>query len=220
MGPSSAQVGCYAVYLSVRERRPLIRASQVRSNLAAVRHLDDAVMVSDIFDELGETIVSWLDGDAIPLWVPLEVDQQLFAAIHQRAGLAGVRNCGRKAMLEVAGMPSFRPLVQATVRIFGLTPASLFRLGPKAWCYAVRNAGELVYLGGEVGAPQLRYVGAPDTVLDDEVYMHSIAASFEAAIWYAGMRGTVEFEFTEAGVDFVAAWRDAEGHGPGDAMGA
>jgi len=201
----------------VRERRPLIRSSQVRSNLAAVRRLDDPVVVSDILDELGETIVSWLETSAVPLWIPMEVDQQLFSAIHGRAGKQGVRLCGRAAMLEVAGLPSFRPLVQATVRVFGLSPSSLFRLGPKAWHYAVRNAGELVYLGGDDDAPQLRYVDAPASVLDDETYVHSIAASLEAAIWYAGLRGEVTWTIGKDGIDFRGTWNEGRSSG---ALGA
>jgi hypothetical protein len=76
-------------------------------------------------------------------WLPLEVHLSLNEAAREVAGAGTYARAWTAAMIHTFEQPILKPIVEAGVRLFGLTPLTFARLAPRAWDLLVRDAGAL-----------------------------------------------------------------------------
>jgi hypothetical protein len=126
-------------------------------------------------------------------WLPIEIDLGLCRIVQAAVGEAGLRAWGRAAALRSIQGSLFRPLVDASIRVFGLKPATLLRLAPLVWRSTFRGAGGLT----------VRLIEP----MRERAFLLTIAGSLEAAFELAGRPGTIELVVPPEGDPrFIASW--------------
>ena len=122
-----------------RDRFPRVRAQATQDTLASF---------SELIDNGRERLVARMPADALAQidstpstgWVPIDVDRHVPAMVVAELGQDGAyaffrAHCRRQ--LEIS--PLLKSTIAATVRLFGLTPASLARAAPVGWDVIFRD---------------------------------------------------------------------------------
>jgi hypothetical protein len=139
-------------------------------------------------------------------WLPIEIDLALCRIVQASVGEAGLRAWGRASALRSIQGSLFRPLVDASIRVFGLMPATLLRLAPLIWRSTFRDAGGLTVRLTAPRAATAQLAGLPEP-MREHAFLLSIAGSLEAAFELAGRPGTIELVEPPAGDPrFIASW--------------
>jgi hypothetical protein len=142
-------------------------------------------------------------------WLPVEVMVSLCRSVHAAAGDDGVRAWRRAAMRRSVESSLFRPLLDATVRLLGLTPAALLRLVPRLWGSSYREAGQIAVELDPPLAAAVRLIALPGP-MRERVVLVSMAGGLEALLETVGCTGEVRLvEPVEADVVITASWRPA-----------
>jgi len=150
-------------------------------------------------------------------WVPFALNLAIIDAAYEVLDLPMFRKFSRDVALTFVKRPILSALLDASTRLFGVKPQSLFRWSPRAWQALFRNCGRLEYEAtGSPTESRLRLLELPTQVLASGAFVIGMAASFEAVFTITRTRGTVEVlssERTSGEVCFLA--RDFENFGNG-----
>jgi hypothetical protein len=139
-------------------------------------------------------------------WIPIEIDLDLCRIVQAAAGEEGIRAWGRAAVLRTIESSLFRPLVDTSIRVFGLTPVTLLRLAPLIWRSTFRGAGQITVKLTAPRTATVQTAGLP-AAMRERAFLHSIAGSLEAAFELAGDAGTILLVDPPDGEPrFVATW--------------
>ena len=183
---------------------PEMRAAQLKEDLPALSELGEAPAAA-ILARLDPEVLRRIEAATRVDWLPLAVDLALVRAVRDEVGDDGLRRWGRAAARRNANA-LFRPLIEAAVRLFGFTPAGVFRFLPQAWKAAFRGCGELRVDPVSHGELRIVLVAPPDAARDP-AFLASIAGAFEVVYETCGMDGRVQVERVEPGeVVFRATW--------------
>jgi hypothetical protein len=172
-----------------------MRAAHIKENLAAVHDLP-ADQAAAVLAACGPELVRSIEDAARVAWLPVEVDVALTLAVHQATGDAGVRRWSRQTLLKTSQQPLLRTVVEAGVRIFGMTPRGLYRWVPHGWGTIYREGGELTFeaRAGDSAVLIHHDIPAPMRSLP---YLVGMAGAFEAVLDLAQADGEVELEYVE-----------------------
>lgn len=184
---------------------PAMRASHMKSNLQALRDLgpDNERRVREL---VSPATLATIDDNPRTSWLPVELDVELTDAIDQVMGREGTRRWSKEALLKSMEGPLLRPIIDAALRLFGVTPASVFGFLPRAWGAVYRDCGTIEL--GDVAESSLHvlYRGVPDAMAAD-AYLDGIAGALEAVLELCKKSGRVTVEPVQGGqTRFVVEW--------------
>lgn len=120
-------------------RFPRVRAQATQDTIASF---------SERIDDGRERLVAHIPADVLAEiertpstgWIPIEVERHVPSAVVAELGQDGAYIFFRQHLREqLEGSPLLKSTVAATVRLFGLTPASLARAAPVGWEVAFRD---------------------------------------------------------------------------------
>ena len=183
-----------------------MRAAQLKEDLAALAALGH-VEASRVLAEVEPATLRLIERASRVDWLPIEVDLELVHAIYGVAGEEGLRAWGREAVLRSIETSIFKPLVDAVVRVFGLSPGPLLRAAPQAWKTTFRGCGEMSVTVAPEGGARIVLSNLPQ-VLVERPFLLSISGSLEAALVVARTEGTVRLVATVGtnGAEYEATW--------------
>lgn len=97
-------------------------------------------------------------------WINAEHQLAVDTAIAEGLGDDALERRLRAYVSRARESPLFRPLISGAVSLFGLTPASLYRILPRAWDMTSRNAGVIYVRPLGDRAHEIRYDELPEVM--------------------------------------------------------
>jgi hypothetical protein len=184
-----------------------IRAQQLKQDLQALVELGHD-QASFILASVSPRDLRTIQQAGPTDWLPIELELELCRRIHATAGDDGIRAWGLASLRAGIEGPLLKPMLETTIRMFGLSPAALLRLGPLAWRSAFREAGRLdvTMVPGQAGIARL--CGLPE-VMFERAFLLSIAGCLETVFAVTGHPGAVQL--VEPVVEeprFILSWAD------------
>lgn len=184
-----------------------VRAAQLQEDLIALHEMGEELENRVLADVSAEVLSAIREATRVA-WLPLvEVNEPLLRAIRVHAGDEGLRDWARAAALRSATSRLFGPIVDALVRMFGLSPSVLLRVPPVAYAATFRGMGELKQLSSVPHCVRYTLRGLPAEI-DREQFLIVLAGAIESALVHSKVTGRVEVLPGEAGADaiFEARW--------------
>jgi hypothetical protein len=187
-----------------------MRATHTKSLLRSVRKLLTHEQ-NEILKAFGDEGVEKIDAAIAVGWLTMTVHMGLSDAIRAVIGSARNIQIWRETMTETYDRVLLRGFIDATVGLFGLTPASLFRQGPYIYRQLTRGLGELTVdeqADKESGIVSL--VGFPAHDYDLTCYAEGLQGCLESSITRGRGKGTVtltDIDHESGSLRFHAAWR-------------
>ncbi|MEO7112598.1 MAG: hypothetical protein ABI183_19285 [Polyangiaceae bacterium] len=187
-----------------------MRATHTKSLLRSVRKLL-ANEQTQILETFGRDRVEKVDGAIAVGWLPMTVHMGLSDAI--RAVIGSTRNIQiwRETMTETYDRVLLRGFIDATVGLFGLTPASLFRQGPYIHRQLTRGLGELsVEEQADKEGGIVSLFGFPAQEFDLDCYAEGLQGCLESSITRGRGKGTITLtdkDDKRGNLRFHAVWR-------------
>jgi len=169
-------------------RQPEMRAGQLRTDLESLGDLPggDQVRAS-----LSPATIQQIQQSGGTKWLPLALDIELAEAVSRSLGEGATRDWSRRSMIKGADGPLLRPIVQATIKVFGLQAAGLLRFAPRIWPSLFRNCGELVVTCSDQ-CLQLTLINAPEIIVRSRPFLLSLAGAFDGVITLCKGKGRAE----------------------------
>lgn len=185
---------------------PEMRAAQLKEDLTALKDLGHDV-ASRILADLPAPLLRRIVHSTRVDWLPFELCLDLTRAVHEVGGDDGVRRWARAAVGRSVATSLFKPLVETAIRLFGVSPASIFRVAPQAWQQSFRGCGDLVVLSQAPGTCRLALRDVPPAVRDRAFFL-SIAGALEAPFDTCEVEGQVRLlePSSDLSAEFEATW--------------
>ncbi|MBI5542333.1 MAG: hypothetical protein HY901_00465, partial [Deltaproteobacteria bacterium] len=129
----------------------------------------------------------------------------------QVAGEEAIREWSRRSILLSFEGPLLRPLVEASVKVFGLTPISWLQWIPRLWPSMCRNCGTLEVGETSPSRCTIHFAKAPPALVQSRPFLISLCGSCEGVIQLCKVKGRVEHELDpRTGVVLLRArWNEA-----------
>jgi hypothetical protein len=187
---------------------PLIRASNIQQNLKSLNMFSPSIS-EQIKQQIPEAVLSQVTTAARSEWLPLELDIAVTEAVCKVAGTQNLIDWSRDALVKSADGPLIGPFVRGSLRLFGITPAGLYKLGPKIWSVVYRNCGIASY---KVVASKLVHVtieGVPMIMRQSNAYLLGVGGAIEAPMVFCRVKGKIKLDpslETPSSVCYVASW--------------
>ena len=166
-----------------------MRAAQLKEDLLALQVLGNDV-ASRILADLPPSLLRRIVHATRVDWLPVETYLELLSAIQPHAGDDGLRRWARAAVGRSIATSFFKPLVETAIRLFGVSPASIFKVAPQAWQQAFRGGGDLVVLGLGPGTCRVGLRDLPPH-LGNRNFLVSIEGALEAPLDVCKVEGQV-----------------------------
>ena len=168
-----------------------MRATHTKALLRSVRKLPPSDH-HEILRTVGDEVVEKVDAAIGVGWISMTIHMLLSDTI--RAKIGSERNIAlwRETMTETYDRVLLRGFIDASVDLFGLTPASLFRQGPYIHRQLTRGLGVLtveLYSDAESGIVDL--AGFPAKEFDLACYAEGLQGCLESSITRGRGRGSV-----------------------------
>ena len=177
---------------------PAIKASYFQANVSALELLGplrvriESMMAAEIEATRKASRADWL---------PMAWDQKLTRVVADIAGPEGVVVTNRGAFVDAASGPFLRPIIQGTIRVFGVTPRALLRSVDRAWRAGSKNAG---YMDVEIGESE-GWVHHRD-MQADEVWYLGLVGVLEGILEVTGFEGTATMSLAPDGHPVYHCW--------------
>ena len=94
-------------------------------------------------------------------WISAEHQLAVDGAIERALGPEALENLVRAYVSKAVATPLFRPFMRGATSLFGVNPASLYRVMPRAWALTSRNAGVIAEQGLGERSHEVRYESLP-----------------------------------------------------------
>ena len=186
-----------------------MRAAQTQSLLAAVERLP-AGERAKIRALIGEAAVERAR-EALPVsFLPMSLHMHVSDCIRDVVGPARNVEVWRETMLLAFDRPLLRSFVDMTTRIFGISPAGLFKRSQKVNELITRNAGSLTFALTGPHEGTLTLVGFPAHQFRFACYVEGVAGCLEATIALCRCTGTVKVveQGADGRVTYAIEWRE------------
>jgi len=185
-----------------------MRAAQLKEDLLALRELGHDVASRILADLPPRTLQRIVQSTRVD-WLPIELYLELLLAIRATSGDDGVRRWALAAVKRSIDSSLLRPLVEVAIRLFGLSPSSLFKISSQVWQQILRGCGEIVVLSHGPGACRIGLRGTP-YALQHPAFYHSIGGALEAAFATCNVEGQVRLVTPSADLtaEFEATWTE------------
>lgn len=182
------------------------RAARLKEDLLALMALGED-RASLILAGLPPRDLRRIERSAPEEWLPVEIMVALCRAVHAAVGDDGVRAWRRAARRNAFEGSLFRPLLDASIRMLGVTPRALLRLVPLVWGASFREAGTVAVELATAGTASVRLCDLPWAMRERAVLL-SLAGGLEAILAAVGCTGEVRLEQpAEGDVLLLASWK-------------
>lgn len=181
-----------------------MRAGQMKAELASAEQLPQAAAIKAALRP--ETLKAITEAKTAA-WLPLELDVELNEAVLEAVGEEATRAWARQAMLKSFEGPLLRPLVDACVKLFGMSPLSWIKWIPQLWRAMVRDGGQLEVVEDSANSATLAYQDVPPFA-SSPGFLVSMCGAFEGALALTHHQGRVSYlvDDTRKAVFFKATW--------------
>lgn len=184
-----------------------MRARAVRDAIAAFDdHVDDGrERLRAIIPEQSWAVITEARGLG---WIPLEHDQYVPASIAALLGPVDAHMFFRSLLVQQLRTPMLRSTVAATLRVLGLSPASLARAAPIGWDVVYRGFGKLKVQQRGATSTALTLEQVPPEVFDAPGYAPSFRGFFAGLLDVCRVPGDAELQVSPAGhrIEIVLSW--------------
>jgi hypothetical protein len=164
----------------------------------------------EILLTVGDEVIEKIDAAIAVGWMSMTVHMKVADAIRAKIGSERNIELWRETMTETYDRVLLRGFIDASVDLFGLTPASLFRQGPYIHRQLTRGLGVLTVemnADGESGTIDL--VGFPAKEFDLDCYAEGLQGCLESSITRGRGRGSItltEIDKKRGDLRFHAVW--------------
>jgi hypothetical protein len=194
-----------------------MRATHTKSLLRSARKLppkEQRQILATIGDEAAEKI-----DDAIAVgWLPMTLHMLLSDTIRAEIGSERNIQLWRETMTETYDRVLLRGFIDASVGLFGLTPASLFRQGPYIYRQLTRGLGDLtVETEPDSESGSIHLLGFPAKEFDLVCYSEGLIGCLESSITRGRGKGSITLTDIQAktgDLHFHAVWTSRKSIGP------
>jgi hypothetical protein len=183
-----------------------MRAAQLKEDLLALRELGNDV-ASRILSDLPPAGLRRIVGSTRVDWVPIGLYLELLAAVQAHVGDDGLQRWARLAIHRSIESSLLRPIVETASRLFGLTPAGIYKVTSQGWRQIIRGGGELAVVSCVPGACRFGLRDAPPA-LHQRNFLVSVAGALETAFDICKVDGQVRLVAPAADLaaEFEATW--------------
>jgi hypothetical protein len=183
-----------------------MRAGQIKIDLASV---GDFAQAPQIRAAVAPATIETIEKASTSAWLPLELDLELNKAVLKVMDEEGVRDWGRRAMVRGFEGPVLRPIVSASVAVFGLKPGTWLGWAPRLWPSIYRNCGEFTVSESAPNGCTLTYTHVPPVIARSRGYLLGLCGACEGAIQLCKTTGRVDCRqgATEGSFVYVARWK-------------
>jgi hypothetical protein len=170
---------------------PAIRAAITKDFLDTVEAAEP-----DLMAQITSAVPLTTVGDLTRLtrlgWISMGDHLALNEAAHRVVGDTTFRALWRRSMLRSFDHSTLKPLLDGAVRLFGLSPAGMTKIAPRAWALVSRDCGELV-LEPSSRPNEARVVLAhfPPPLFRSRTFIVGLAGAFECFYDLSAVRGEV-----------------------------
>jgi hypothetical protein len=185
-----------------------IRAAQLKEDLLALPVLGNDV-ASRILADLPPASLRRIVNSTRVDWVNIGLYLELLSAVHAHVGEDGLQRWARAAVRRSIESSLLRPIVETASRLFGLSPAGIFKVTSQVWQQIIRGGGELTVQSGGPATCRIGLRGAPPA-LQQRVFLVSVAGALETAFDICKVEGQVRLVAPAAGLsaEFEATWSE------------
>ncbi len=187
-----------------------MRASVIQGNLRDVDRLPTD-LAERVRAQLDPGVVADIERAGRLAWLPLEHDIEISAVIARESDPATLFEWARISLNTALEGPLLRPMMTAALRLFGLTPAALFRVFPRGWPAVYRAVAEVDVLAHGPRCAEVVLRDVTEVLFDHEHYLQSMAGSFAAVFDVCRTPGSVTLEILDRPASLVsyrAMWSD------------
>lgn len=138
--------------------------------------------------------------------IPAEWDVAVVRAQVETIGREAMRRVARTAMVDALSGPQLGALLTGALRLFGATPAGLYRWAGRAWGHVTEGCGTLKLDRAEGQEAWLLIDGMPPELADPD-YLEAVAATMESVFDVCQVDGDVSVVPRADGGRFHARWR-------------
>jgi hypothetical protein len=186
-----------------------MRATHTKSLLRSVRKLPPSEQVP-ILSAIGEATAEKIDAAIGVGWLPMTLHMLLADTIRAQIGSERNIHLWRQTMTETYERVLLRGFIDASVDLFGLTPASLFRQGPYIYRQLTRNLGDLtIETQPDTETGNIHLLGFPANEFDLVCYSEGLIGCLESSITRGRGKGSVtltDLDAKKGDLHFHAAW--------------
>lgn len=190
-----------------------MRATHTKSLLRSVRKLMTHEQ-DQIVGAVGNESIEKIESTIAVGWVPMTIHMGFSDAIRAVIGSSRNVQIWRETMTETYDRALLRGFIDASVGLFGLTPASLFRQGPYVYRHLTRGLGELAVEEQEDKESSIVTItGFPAQEFDLVCYAEGLQGCLESSIARGRGKGNVTLTDTDqkrGNLRFHAVWRSVK----------
>lgn len=183
----------------------LLRAAHTRGTIHVLQLLEPG-RLPEVLARLDPAAIRALEESPGAARTPAAWDVALVRAEVEVLGLEAMRRVSRAAMVDGLSGPQLGALLTGALRLFGATPAGLYRWAGRAWGHVTTGCGELKLERAEGQEAWLIVGGMPSELAQPE-WLEAIAACMEAVFDVCRVDGQVSVTPRSDGGRFHARWR-------------
>lgn len=184
-----------------------VRAAHSRGTLHVLQLLEPDRLPA-VLARLAPEVREALQGAPSTSRTPAAWDVALVRAEVEVLGRDAMRRVARATMVDALSGPQLGALLAGALRLFGATPAGLFRWAGRAWGHVTEGCGELKLDRAEGSEAWLVIDRMPAELADPE-WLEAIAGTMEAVFDVCRVAGDVSVVPRADGGRFHARWDPA-----------
>lgn len=139
-------------------------------------------------------------------WISVREGRAVPAAVWHVLGEEDAREYFRWLLPRQANRPVLRGLLRASIKLFGLSPASFVRTARGAWGLAFQEVGEPFVEFPSMHQAVLQLRGVPLVAREDPIFLQSFAGSFAGFYDLCSVSGTVDLQVIDDTASFIFSW--------------
>lgn len=187
---------------------PRVRAAHTQGTFHVLLLLEPERLpaVLEHLDRLDPTLRPEVEAAEPTSRIPAEWDVMVVRTLAQVLGREAMRRVARTTMVDALSGPQLGALLTGALRLFGATPAGLYRWAGRAWGHVTEGCGTLKLDRAEGQEAWLLIDGMPPSLADPD-YLEAVAGTLEAIFDVCQVDGDVSVVPRADGGRFHAVWR-------------
>jgi hypothetical protein len=169
---------------------PAMRGAHTRSLFAAVQRLPEGERAR-VLAAAGSEVVTEIERAFGLSWLSMDIHMRLSDAVRDVVGPKRNAEVWRATMAMSYERPILKSFVHGAVDLFGLTPSTLLRQGPRVYEHLTRNLGKLTFDPGPRHEATVRLRGFPASRYRFACYVEGLAGCIESTVALGHATGEV-----------------------------
>jgi hypothetical protein len=168
-------------------------------------------LAARFMEQVGAGLIAEIQQVEKLAWLPGTIHVRIADTLLCLVGAATARMFWRDLALAGYKRGFLYPVIEGSLRVFGRTPHSVFRVAPQAHALLSRNSGILtVPRVDDPNSASLHYDQMPEELLRSEGHLEALHANCEAAVQYLDVESQVTRHLEDGPrprLCYVARWR-------------